>query len=75
MVALLHYDWPLNVRELRSCIEDGVRHTAEGQPLDKPHLPAAIFERSQAYGEGACAAGLPRSSMTRGSVPLRRRSK
>ena len=41
LVALVHYDWPFNVRELESCIKRGAA-LAEGSILDTPHLPDAI---------------------------------
>ena len=57
MVALLHYDWPFNVRELESCIKRGLAITGGG-PLDTPHLPDAIADHMKGYGERA-----PRSSV------------
>jgi transcriptional regulator with GAF, ATPase, and Fis domain len=50
IVALLHYDWPFNVRELESCIKRGVALTDGGQ-LDTVHLPDAISEHMKGYGE------------------------
>jgi sigma-54 dependent transcriptional regulator, acetoin dehydrogenase operon transcriptional activator AcoR len=50
MVALLHYDWPFNVRELESCIKRGVALT-DGPQLDTVHLPDAITEHMKGYGE------------------------
>ncbi len=50
MVALVHYDWPFNVRELESCIKRGVALT-DGRPLDAPQLPDAIVEFMKGYGE------------------------
>jgi transcriptional regulator with GAF, ATPase, and Fis domain len=50
LVALLHYDWPFNVRELESCIKRGVALT-ENAPLDTRHLPDAIAEHMKGYGE------------------------
>jgi transcriptional regulator with GAF, ATPase, and Fis domain len=49
LVALLHYDWPFNVRELESCIKRGVALT-EGAPLDTQQLPDAIADAMKAYG-------------------------
>jgi sigma-54 dependent transcriptional regulator, acetoin dehydrogenase operon transcriptional activator AcoR len=51
LVALLHYDWPFNVRELESCIKRGVALVGEGQPLDTRQLPDAISEHMKAYGD------------------------
>jgi len=50
MVALLHHEWPFNVRELESCIKRGVALT-EGAPLDTQHLPDAIGEHMKGYGD------------------------
>src|SRR5579883_422827 len=43
LVALLHHDWPFNVRELESCIKRGVA-LAERDTLDTPQLPDAICD-------------------------------
>ncbi len=50
LVALLHYDWPFNVRELESCIKRGVALT-DGTHLDTVHLPDAITEHMKGYGD------------------------
>jgi sigma-54 dependent transcriptional regulator, acetoin dehydrogenase operon transcriptional activator AcoR len=50
IVALLHYDWPFNVRELESCIKRAVAIT-EAPQLDTVHLPDAISEHMKTYGE------------------------
>jgi DNA-binding NtrC family response regulator len=50
VVALIHYDWPFNVRELESCIKRGVALT-DAQLLDTVHLPDAITEHMKGYGE------------------------
>jgi len=50
LVALLHYDWPYNVRELESCIKRGVALT-ENAPLDTQQLPDAIAEHMKNYGQ------------------------
>jgi transcriptional regulator with GAF, ATPase, and Fis domain len=62
IVALLHYDWPFNVRELESCIKRGVALT-DGGTLDTVHLPDAIAEHMKGYGEK------PRISMTSNYPP------
>jgi transcriptional regulator with PAS, ATPase and Fis domain len=53
LVALLHYDWPFNVRELESCIKRGIALLGaddKGQ-LDTQHLPDPIAEAMKTYGE------------------------
>jgi sigma-54 dependent transcriptional regulator, acetoin dehydrogenase operon transcriptional activator AcoR len=50
LVALFHYDWPFNVRELESCIKRGVALT-DGGELDTMHLPDAIAEHMKGYGD------------------------
>ena len=50
LLALLHYDWPYNVRELESCIKRGLALTG-GAPLDAKHLPEDIAARMKAYGD------------------------
>jgi transcriptional regulator with GAF, ATPase, and Fis domain len=79
LVALLHYDWPFNVRELESCIKRGVALIAEGQPLDTRQLPDAISEHMKTYGERArstTASIPPPSSMAPSSLkpPASRKS-
>jgi len=49
MVALLHYDWPFNVRELESCVKRGLAIADDGV-LDTMHLPDAIAEEMRGYG-------------------------
>jgi transcriptional regulator with GAF, ATPase, and Fis domain len=49
MVALLHYDWPFNVRELESCVKRGLAIAPDGV-LDTAHLPDAIAEIMRGYG-------------------------
>ena len=52
MVALLHYDWPFNVRELESCIKRAVA-LAESQTIDSAQLPDAISSLMRDYGRPA----------------------
>jgi transcriptional regulator with GAF, ATPase, and Fis domain len=49
LVALLHYDWPYNVRELESCMKRAVALSAG--TLDTPQLPEAIAEHMRDYGK------------------------
>jgi transcriptional regulator with GAF, ATPase, and Fis domain len=50
LLALVHYDWPYNVRELESCIKRGLALTG-GAPLDTKHLPEDIAEHMASYGD------------------------
>ena len=50
MLALVHYDWPYNVRELESCIKRGLALTG-GAPLDAKHLPEDIADEMKSYGD------------------------
>lgn len=66
-MALLHYDWPFNVRELESCIKRAIALVGNGPgPLDKPHLPDAIREHMKAYAEKAPP---PDPNRARASIP------
>jgi transcriptional regulator with GAF, ATPase, and Fis domain len=49
LVALMHHDWPFNVRELESCIKRAVA-LAERDVLDTPQLPDAIADLMKTYG-------------------------
>jgi transcriptional regulator with GAF, ATPase, and Fis domain len=49
-VAMLHYDWPFNVRELESCIKRAVALT-RGDVIDTQHLPDAITANMAGYGD------------------------
>jgi transcriptional regulator with PAS, ATPase and Fis domain len=52
LVALMHYDWPFNVRELESCIKRGVALVAsDGAPLDTQQLTDGLADAMKAYGE------------------------
>ncbi|MBK6691392.1 MAG: sigma 54-interacting transcriptional regulator [Myxococcales bacterium] len=62
MVAMLHYAWPFNVRELESCIKRGIA-LGGGVVLDVTHLPEAITAQMKAYGDRK------RPSGSAGSIP------
>src|SRR5579859_4579191 len=49
VVALLHHDWPFNVRELESCIKRAAA-LAEGDVIDVGQLPDAIVALMRDYG-------------------------
>jgi DNA-binding NtrC family response regulator len=58
MTALLHHDWPYNVRELEACIKRSVA-LADGPVLLPEHLPEAVTEAMEGYGQAAPTAGQP----------------
>jgi len=75
LVALLHYDWPFNVRELESCIKRGVALSA-GAPLDTRQLPDAIADHMRGYGGERERIGLPsmlpmKAAPEAGAIPRR----
>lgn len=49
MTALLHYDWPYNVRELEACAKRCLA-LARGPLLDVEHLPEHVMEDMADYG-------------------------
>lgn len=54
MTALLHYDWPYNVRELEACIKRALA-LCDGLRLDAVLLPDPIREAMIDYGKPAGA--------------------
>ncbi|HEX8796015.1 MAG TPA: sigma 54-interacting transcriptional regulator [Polyangiaceae bacterium] len=50
MVAVCHYDWPFNVRELVSAVRRAVSVSDRG-PLDAPDLPEAVTTAMTDYGK------------------------
>ena len=50
MLALLHYDWPYNVRELESCAKRCIV-LSDGRPLDESMLTDEIARDMQGYGQ------------------------
>jgi transcriptional regulator with GAF, ATPase, and Fis domain len=73
LVALLHHDWPFNVRELESCIKRAVA-LAERDVLDTPQLPDAIADLMKTYGVRSRIDGPsmlpPPVSQSPGSIPI-----
>ena len=49
MLALVHYDWPYNVRELESAVKRCIA-LAGGGPLDFAHLPDPVRDCLRDYG-------------------------
>jgi len=49
MIALIHYDWPYNVRELEACLKRAAALT-EADTLDPKHLPETLRDVMKAYG-------------------------
>jgi transcriptional regulator with PAS, ATPase and Fis domain len=63
--ALLHHDWPYNVRELESCIKRCVT-LADGNRLRRKHLPESVLESCADYGrtDESAPPPLPRNKST-----------
>jgi transcriptional regulator with GAF, ATPase, and Fis domain len=57
MTALLHYDWPYNVRELEACAKRCVA-LATSSTLDIEHLPEPVRDDMSDYGTSIVAAEL-----------------
>jgi transcriptional regulator with GAF, ATPase, and Fis domain len=55
-VALLHYDWPFNVRELESCLKRAAA-LATGDVIDVGQLPEAMAALMRDYGARPPGAG------------------
>jgi sigma-54 dependent transcriptional regulator, acetoin dehydrogenase operon transcriptional activator AcoR len=70
MTALLHYDWPYNVRELEACIKRSVA-LSDGPVLLPEHLPEAVTQAMEGYGKPAPSPGsLPaRAPVTGADAP------
>ena len=49
MLALLHYDWPYNVRELEACLRRAAA-VSDSALLDPRHLPDTMREVMESYG-------------------------
>ncbi len=52
MLALAHYGWPYNVRELESAVKLSLA-LAEGESLDLAHLPAPVQRSLDGHGQRA----------------------
>jgi transcriptional regulator with AAA-type ATPase domain len=42
--AIVRYEWPLNVRELRHCLARAAALAKDGDVLERAHLPAAVAQ-------------------------------
>ncbi|MCB9618750.1 MAG: sigma-54-dependent Fis family transcriptional regulator [Sandaracinus sp.] len=50
LLAVAHYDWPYNVRELESAVKLSIA-LADGRELDLPHLPASVQHALDQHGD------------------------
>jgi transcriptional regulator with PAS, ATPase and Fis domain len=68
MLALLHYDWPYNVRELEACLRRAAAVT-DGPVLDPRHLPDAVRSVMETYGTRLPLPSTPDPFMSTDPVP------
>ncbi|MFW5920355.1 MAG: sigma 54-interacting transcriptional regulator [Polyangiales bacterium] len=61
MLALTHYDWPYNVRELESAVKLSLT-LAEDSSLDLVHLPDGLQKSLEGHGQRARASAGPAES-------------
>lgn len=66
MTALLHYDWPYNVRELEACAKRCIA-LSETTSVEAEHLPDQINVEMEAYGTPAPGSPLDRADNPRGA--------
>lgn len=66
MTALLHYDWPYNVRELEACAKRCIA-LATSPRLDVEHLPDPVREEMDEYG--TWATGIPTADSSERGAP------
>jgi DNA-binding NtrC family response regulator len=65
MTAVLHHDWPYNVRELESCVKRCIA-LADSAELEPAQLPDSIRDAMSDYGRGGAArVGAPASILER----------
>jgi DNA-binding NtrC family response regulator len=57
MLALAHYDWPYNVRELESAVRVGITLSG-GNALDLQHLPETVRRSLEGHGAPASEPGM-----------------
>jgi DNA-binding NtrC family response regulator len=58
IVAVCHYDWPYNVRELEAAVRRSLV-VADGAELDESHLPETVQAAMRSYGKKATASAPP----------------
>jgi transcriptional regulator of acetoin/glycerol metabolism len=57
LLAMVAYDWPLNIRELENVLRAGLA-MARGEPLGREHLPAQLRDARPGGEEAALEARL-----------------
>ena len=67
MLAVAHYHWPYNVRELESAVKLGLA-LADGNELDLPHLPSPVQKALDGHGR-VSSAPAARSAAPRSGGP------
>ena len=61
LLAIAHYDWPYNVRELESAVKLSLA-LADGRELDLPHLPASVQHALDHHGTVRTRESIPPAS-------------
>jgi DNA-binding NtrC family response regulator len=61
LLAVAHYDWPYNVRELESAVKLSLA-LADGRELDLPHLPASVQHALDHHGTVRTRESMPSPS-------------
>ena len=61
LLAIAHYDWPYNVRELESAVKLSLA-LADGRELDLPHLPASVQHALDHHGTVRTRESMPPAS-------------
>ncbi|MCU0676345.1 MAG: sigma-54-dependent Fis family transcriptional regulator [Myxococcota bacterium] len=61
LLAIAHYDWPYNVRELESAVKLSLA-LADGRELDLPHLPASVQHALDHHGTVRTRDSMPPAS-------------
>ena len=73
MLALIHYDWPYNVRELESSVKR-LTALASGTEVDFAHLPDPVRDNLRAYGQDEAEVSAATTPATPKQIGAQRRT-